>query len=172
MPACPALVARVLRALLAREASRRGTAATQRRQEGEHAHDTKFAELALSFCFPWAGYFTAEALSLSGIVAILSCGMTMACFTRRVMSASAVTLTSDVYKVGARAPLHTRHALHTRHGTHAAAHTPLHTRHCTHHTGSACAVWPTYGQPSSRALLSALIKSVATQSRSNLISRS
>ena len=33
---------------------------------------------SLSFAFPWAAYFTSEALELSGIVTILFCGMIMA----------------------------------------------------------------------------------------------
>lgn len=60
--------------------------------------DNKFVELGIAFCFPWSGYFTAEALQLSGIVAILSCGMVMASFTRHVMSPEAVDLTSNAIK--------------------------------------------------------------------------
>uniref|UniRef100_A0A7S4IL43 Cation/H+ exchanger transmembrane domain-containing protein n=1 Tax=Prymnesium polylepis TaxID=72548 RepID=A0A7S4IL43_9EUKA len=60
--------------------------------------DNKFVELAISFCFPWCGYFVCEALEMSGIVAILACGMIMAAFTRRVMSAEAVQLTTNAYK--------------------------------------------------------------------------
>jgi len=60
--------------------------------------DNKYVELAISFCFPWTGYFISEALEMSGIVAILACGMVMAAFTRRVMSQEAVALSSDAYK--------------------------------------------------------------------------
>ena len=45
-------------------------------------------------CVRWQ----AEALQLSGIVAILSCGMVMASFTRHVMSPEAVDLTSNAIK--------------------------------------------------------------------------
>ena len=62
--------------------------------QGEH----KYLELAFSFCFPWSSYFIAEALELSGIVAILACGMTMATFTRRNLSIPAVEFTSDAYR--------------------------------------------------------------------------
>ena len=35
-------------------------------------------EAALCFAFPWSCYYAAEALELSGIVAILFCGIAMA----------------------------------------------------------------------------------------------
>jgi len=70
---------------------------TKHDEEGQQI-DNKFVELGMSFIFPWSGYFTAEALSLSGIVAILSTGMVMASFTRHVMSDEAGQLSSDVYK--------------------------------------------------------------------------
>jgi len=60
--------------------------------------DHKYIELAFSFCFPWAAYFCAEAMELSGIVAILSCGMTMATFTRPNLTKPAVTFTADAYR--------------------------------------------------------------------------
>ena len=63
-------------------------------EQGEH----KYLELAFSFCFPWASYFIAEALELSGIAAILACGMTMATITRRNFSLPAVQFTSDAYR--------------------------------------------------------------------------
>lgn len=57
-----------------------------------------FMESALSFAFPWAAYFTAEASALSGIVAILFCGIVMATYTRLNLSKTAVMLTSKCYK--------------------------------------------------------------------------
>jgi len=67
-----------------------------RPNQSEESH--KYVELAFSFCFPWAAYFTSEALELSGIVAILSCGMTMATFTRPNFTKPAVAFTSDAYR--------------------------------------------------------------------------
>ena len=43
-----------------------------------HHHDSHFMEAVLSFTFPWAAYYTAEAMHFSGIVTILFCGMVMA----------------------------------------------------------------------------------------------
>ena len=63
-----------------------------------HGDQHKFVEFALSFCFPWVSYFIAEWIELSGIVAILFCGIVMATFTRRLMSDTAYLLTRDVYK--------------------------------------------------------------------------
>ena len=54
---------------------------------------------ALSFAFPWAAYFTSEALELSGIVTILFCGRIMAQYTRNCFSDNAKILASQVYKV-------------------------------------------------------------------------
>ena len=63
-----------------------------------HHHDMLFLECALSFTFPWAGYYTAEANHYSGIVTILFCGMVMATYTRYNFSSEAVELTARAYK--------------------------------------------------------------------------
>lgn len=55
-------------------------------------------QAALSFAFPWAGYFTSEAMELSGIVTILFCGMIMAVYTRYNFSDEARVLTAQGYK--------------------------------------------------------------------------
>eukprot|EP00966_Prymnesium_polylepis_P243337 5627287-Prymnesium_polylepis.1 len=47
---------------------------------------------------PWASYYTAEALSLSGIVTILFCGMVMAQYTRANLSDDAAHLASRTFK--------------------------------------------------------------------------
>jgi NhaP-type Na+/H+ or K+/H+ antiporter len=56
-------------------------------------------EAALSFLFPWAAYYTTEALELSGIVAIMMAGIVMALFTKQNFSDRASDLCSKVYKV-------------------------------------------------------------------------
>lgn len=63
-----------------------------------HHDDLLFLEAALSFTFPWAAYYTAEANHLSGIVTILFCGMVMATYTRYNFSEAAVELTARAYK--------------------------------------------------------------------------
>ena len=60
--------------------------------------DLIFMQAALSFAFPWSAYFSAEALELSGIVAILFCGMIMAVYTRFNMHEEARELTTHGYK--------------------------------------------------------------------------
>ena len=61
-------------------------------------HDDKqVVEASLSFAFPWVAFYASEALGLSGIVAILFCGMVMATYTRPNLSAAAVRLTSELY---------------------------------------------------------------------------
>lgn len=54
-----------------------------------------FTEGALSFVFPWMAYFIAEALSWSGIVAIMFCGIVMASYTRNNFSPEAVVRISS-----------------------------------------------------------------------------
>lgn len=67
---------------------------------GMRDHDElMYVEAALSFCFPWASYYTAEACHLSGIVTILFCGMVMATYTRHNFSPEAIALTARLYKV-------------------------------------------------------------------------
>jgi len=56
-------------------------------------------EAALSFVFPWTAYYTAEALELSGIVAIMMTGIVMALFMKHSLSHSADRLTAALYKV-------------------------------------------------------------------------
>lgn len=64
-----------------------------------HHPNHRFLEASLTVVFPWASYFLAEAFNLSGIVAILFCGMTMAQYTRENLSKEGKSLTSDMYKV-------------------------------------------------------------------------
>jgi len=61
-----------------------------------HEHFTM--ETSLSFVFPWVSYFIAEALALSGLVAILTCGMVMATYTRYNLSEKGAILTMRAYK--------------------------------------------------------------------------
>jgi len=63
-----------------------------------HHHDSLFVEAVLSFTFPWASYYTSEAMHFSGIVTILFCGMVMATYTRHNFSEEAVKLTAQAYK--------------------------------------------------------------------------
>ena len=56
--------------------------------------ETVLTEATLAFTFPWAAFYAAEALHLSGIVAILFCGMVMAAYTRANFSPPAKALTS------------------------------------------------------------------------------
>lgn len=67
-----------------------------------HHAELIFMQSALSFAFPWAAYFTSEALELSGIVTILFCGMIMAIYTRYNFSEEARVLTAQGYKVVAQ----------------------------------------------------------------------
>jgi len=60
--------------------------------------DLVFMQCALSFCFPWASFYFAEALELSGIVAIMFCGMIMAMYTRFNFHEDARKLTAGAYK--------------------------------------------------------------------------
>jgi sodium/hydrogen exchanger 8 len=64
----------------------------------KQGHDHFTMEAALSFVFPWASYFVAEALELSGLVAILTCGMAMATYTRYNFSEKGAILTMRAYK--------------------------------------------------------------------------
>jgi len=59
-------------------------------------------EGALSFVFPWCAYYTAEALELSGIVAIMMAGIVMALFMKHSLSPPAAKLTAALYKVVAQ----------------------------------------------------------------------
>jgi len=70
----------------------------------KHAHmsdhaDALFKEAVLVAVFAWSSYFVAEAFELSGIVAILFCGIVMAKYTRDNLSEQAQTLTSRTFKV-------------------------------------------------------------------------
>ena len=64
----------------------------------KHHDEMLYMEAALSFAFTWCAYFVAEASELSGIVAILSCGMVMATYTRLNFSPRAIRLTARAYK--------------------------------------------------------------------------
>jgi len=65
------------------------------------APDDLVLTIALCFAFPWASYYAAEALQLSGIVTLLFCGMVMARFARPLMSEDAVVATRSVFKTAA-----------------------------------------------------------------------
>ena len=56
-------------------------------------------EVSLSFVAPWCAYYTAEALELSGIVAIMMAGIVMALFMRHSLSDEAAKISSALYKV-------------------------------------------------------------------------
>ena len=68
-----------------------------------HAHcvcaPQVFLEVVTSFTFPWFAFFTAEALELSGIVAILFCGIVFATYTRVNVSEEGLTLMAGVRPV-------------------------------------------------------------------------
>lgn len=66
-----------------------------------HAHFVNL-ENALTFVFPWAAYYTTEALELSGIVAIMMAGVVMALFVRNSLSERSAHLTRQVYKAVAQ----------------------------------------------------------------------
>ena len=59
-------------------------------------------ETALAFAFPWAAYYTSEALELSGIVTIMFCGIVMASYARHSLSAAGRQLTEDSSQTAAR----------------------------------------------------------------------
>ena len=54
--------------------------------------------IALCFAFPWASYYVAEAVQLSGIVTLLFCGMVMARFARPHLSDEAVQVLRTVFE--------------------------------------------------------------------------
>ena len=64
---------------------------------------TLLLEGVLAFAFPWAAFYSAEALRLSGIVTILFCGIFMSQYTRHNFSDEAATLTSRTFKLIAKA---------------------------------------------------------------------
>uniref|UniRef100_A0A7S0NFQ9 Sodium/hydrogen exchanger n=1 Tax=Phaeocystis antarctica TaxID=33657 RepID=A0A7S0NFQ9_9EUKA len=68
------------------------------KEEAQNHHEHFTMEAALSFVFPWVAYFIAEALELSGLVAILICGMVMATYTRYNLSEKGAILTMRAYK--------------------------------------------------------------------------
>lgn len=68
-----------------------------------YEHDEKqVVEASAAFVFPWAAYYTAEALELSGIVSILFCGIVMATYARPNLSQAAVPLTRDLFEALAK----------------------------------------------------------------------
>jgi len=66
-----------------------------------HHPSHKFMESALTMVFPWSAYFLAEAFELSGIVAILFAGITMAYYAMANMSNETQEITKAMYKVAA-----------------------------------------------------------------------
>jgi len=63
-----------------------------------HHADALFVESVMIAAIAWAAYYTAEALELSGIVAILFCGIVMAKYTRDNLSEGAKELTARLFK--------------------------------------------------------------------------
>jgi hypothetical protein len=66
--------------------------------ESPHDDDDVVLTVALCFAFPWASYYTAEALECSGIVTLLFCGTVMATYARPHMSADAARVSSAAFK--------------------------------------------------------------------------
>ena len=65
-----------------------------------YAHgEALFKEAVMIAVFAWTSYFVAEAFELSGIVAILFCGIVMAKYTRDNLSEEAKVLTTRQFKV-------------------------------------------------------------------------
>lgn len=62
------------------------------------SEDTPYLAVALCGLIPWASYYTAEALQLSGIVTILFCGMLMAQYTRANLGSDASELASRTFR--------------------------------------------------------------------------
>ena len=69
-----------------------------KKMDMRHHGDLVFMQCALSFTFPWSAFYFAEALELSGIVAIMFCGMIMAVYTRFNFHEDARKLTAGAYK--------------------------------------------------------------------------
>eukprot|EP00299_Pterocystis_sp_00344_P002109 c1211_g1_i1.p1 GENE.c1211_g1_i1~~c1211_g1_i1.p1 ORF type:complete len:544 (-),score=108.78 c1211_g1_i1:219-1850(-) len=65
-------------------------------------HEHRYMEACLTVVFPWASYFLAETLGLSGIVAILFAGITMSYYAFENLSTAAQELTQQLYKVIAK----------------------------------------------------------------------
>ena len=65
------------------------------------ADDDLVLAIALCFAFPWASYYVAEALQLSGIVTLLFCGMVMARFATPHMSEDAAVATRQIFRAAA-----------------------------------------------------------------------
>jgi len=61
--------------------------------------DALYLETAMIVTFAWGANYTAEALNLSGIVAILFCGIVMAKYTRDNLSEGARMLSARTFKV-------------------------------------------------------------------------
>ena len=59
---------------------------------------TLVLEAALAAGFPWMAYYASEALELSGIVAILFCGIVMAAYVKASMSHEAKHFTSEFFE--------------------------------------------------------------------------
>jgi sodium/hydrogen exchanger 8 len=58
-----------------------------------------FVEVAMTVVWPWTAFYLCEALELSGIVAILFCGMAMARYARPNLSRPARILSARMFKV-------------------------------------------------------------------------
>jgi sodium/hydrogen exchanger 8 len=58
-----------------------------------------FLEIALSAVFPYGSWMVSDALGLSGIVAVLFCGIGMAHWTKKNLSLSAQDFTAKFYKI-------------------------------------------------------------------------
>ena len=68
------------------------------REDTDTISDDLVLTVALTFAFPWASYYTAEALECSGIVTLLFCGVVMAQYARPLMCPAAVRVASAAFK--------------------------------------------------------------------------
>ncbi|KAG8466634.1 hypothetical protein KFE25_008013 [Diacronema lutheri] len=76
------------------------TSALLHKHAGLRTHaDALYAEAAVIFACAWGSYYVAEGLHLSGIVAILFCGIAMAQYTRDNLSMEAKALSARALKV-------------------------------------------------------------------------
>ncbi|BBN12580.1 solute carrier family 9 (sodium/hydrogen exchanger), member 8 [Marchantia polymorpha subsp. ruderalis] len=69
---------------------------------GLNDHGLGVLESCLMVLFPYASYMMADALELSGIVAILFCGITMKYYTAPLMSSVAQTITTSFFQMLAK----------------------------------------------------------------------
>jgi len=68
----------------------------------KHHRNRQVIESTVAMVFPWASYYSSEALGLSGIATILFCGIVMATYTRRNLSSAAAGFTRDLFEAVAK----------------------------------------------------------------------